>query len=459
MAKRRLSGFLDKHFSGESIDYHHVVSLFVPVLVDQTFVVCLSMLNTSMVSSSGAAAVSAVSMVDSLNLFILNVFIAIATGGTVVIAQYRGSGNREMASKSAPQAFCIVTVVAIVVMVILIAARTWILQGLFGQAEPEVMENANLYFWGSSLSYPCYAMLQSACCSLRGASQTKPSLMISLIANFSLMFLNALFIVGLQMGVLGLAISQNIARFLGAAVGVVYLVKFDHTLDFKVKDIFKPDFSLQKRILFIGIPFSMEQVFFHGGKIITQTFIVQLGTAAMTVNAIDNSLMGVLQIPANALCLTIVTVVGHCMGRKNVADALKLKRSFLWAASLSLVLMPMILIPLLPVILPLFNPDPAIVGDIYLIIVVTSVCQPLFWPIGFVCPSALRAAGDSKFVSVVSLITMWSVRVVFGYILGILMGVGLLGVWLAMALEWLVRGVVFAARFRGSKWHSHHVID
>ena len=96
MEKARKVSFLDKYFSGASISYHHIVSLFLPVLVDQAFVTCLGMINTAMVSSSGAAAVSAVSMVDYLNMFILNVISAIAIGGTVVTAQYKGNNNEEM---------------------------------------------------------------------------------------------------------------------------------------------------------------------------------------------------------------------------------------------------------------------------------------------------------------------------------------------------------------------------
>ena len=451
--------FLDKYFSGASINYHHIIALFLPILVDQAFVVCLSMINTAMVSSSGAAAVSAVSMVDYLNLFILNVFIAIATGGTVVIAQYKGSNNEEMVEKSAPQALFIVTVVSFAVSVVLIVCHNLILTGLFGKAEEAVMANARIYFLGSCISYPFYAMLQSVCCSLRGVSETKASLMISLIANSSLVLLNALFIKGFQLGVLGLSVSLIVARVIGSAVGICYLVKFNQTLHFKIRNIFRLDFSLQKRILWIGIPFSMEQMFFHGGKILTQTFVVELGTMPMTVNAIANSLFPILQIPANALSLTIVTVVGQCMGAKNVADSRKFMKSFVGLAAASFVVMPLILVPLLPVILPLFAPPPEIVGDIYGVLWIAALGQPLFWPLSFICPSALRAAGDSKFVSISSLITMWTVRVVLGYVLGITLHFGLNGVWAAMVLEWAVRSTVFTIRFRGTKWCRHRVID
>lgn len=459
MEKARKVSFLDKYFSGASISYHHIVSLFLPVLVDQAFVTCLGMINTAMVSSSGAAAVSAVSMVDYLNMFILNVISAIAIGGTVVIAQYKGNNNEEMVEKSAPQALFIATSISIAVSIVMILGRNLILTGLFGKAEEAVMANARVYFLGSCISYPFYAMLQSVCCSLRGVSETKASLMISLIANFSLVLLNALFIKGFQLGVWGLSASLIIARIIGSAVGILYLVKFNQTLHFKIRNIFKLDFPLQKRILFIGVPFSMEQIFFHGGKILTQTFVVELGTMSMTTNAIANSLFPILQIPANALSATIVTVVGQCMGAKNITDSRKFMKSFVGLASVSYIVMPLILFPLLPVILPLFAPAPEIVDDIYQVLWIAAIGQPFFWPLSFIFPAALRAAGDSKFVSIVSLITMWSVRVVLGYVLGITLQFGLTGVWVAMVLEWVARSIVFTIRFHGTRWCKHHVID
>jgi len=97
---KRSQRFLEKYFSGESMDYRQMIALFIPILVDQAFVVGLNLVNTAMISSSGVAAVSAVNMIDSLNIFLISVFIAVSTGGTVVVAQYKGSGNDLMVSKA-----------------------------------------------------------------------------------------------------------------------------------------------------------------------------------------------------------------------------------------------------------------------------------------------------------------------------------------------------------------------
>lgn len=251
-----------------------------------------------MVASSGVAAVSAVSMVDSLNIFLVNVFIAVATGGTVIVAQYKGSGNDSMVSKTAAQAITAVAFISILLCVLVIAFHTPLLNLLFGQAEADVFQNARLYLIGSCLSYPFIAVFQAVTGALRGVAETKACLGLSLILNLSYLLLNILFITVLDMGIMGLIISLITARVLGTGISLFYLIRMNHTLRYRIKDALKIDFSLLKKIMIIGIPFAAEQMFFNGGKLLTQTFIVQLGTLAITVNAIGGSISLLFQIGA-----------------------------------------------------------------------------------------------------------------------------------------------------------------
>src|SRR5690606_34824703 len=113
-------GLLDKYFTGNAMDYKQIFGIILPIFVDNFFIVFMSLLNTAMISSSGAAAVSAVSMVDSLNIFLVSVFIALATGGTVIVAQYKGSGNREMVARSVSQAIILTGVISVLISAIVI---------------------------------------------------------------------------------------------------------------------------------------------------------------------------------------------------------------------------------------------------------------------------------------------------------------------------------------------------
>ena len=127
----------------------------------------------------------------------------------------------------------------------------------------------------------------------------------------------------LDMGVTGLVISLLLSRTMGTAIAFGYLLKYSPSLRFKIKDSLKLNFSTARKILYVGIPFASEQLFFNGGKLLIQTFIVQFGTMALTANAIGSSLAMLFQTGSNALSIAIVTVVGQCIGRNDIQEGRK----------------------------------------------------------------------------------------------------------------------------------------
>lgn len=418
----------------------------------------MQLMNTAMISSAGVTAISAVSMVDSLNFFIVSIFIAVAIGGTVIVAQYRGSGNPKMVSKAASQALSVATVLSLIITIIVIIFHSQILNVLFGGAEAEVMRNAKIFLIGNAITYPLFAMYQSVVGVLRGVADTKAALFLSVIMNLTYFLLNVLFILWLDMGVMGLVTSLILSRLLGMAASLIYLYKWSETVRVEVKDALKIDVSMFKKIMFVGFPFALEQMFFNGGKLLTQTFIVGFGTLALTVNAIGGALSMVSQIGASALSIAIVTVVGQCIGANNLDDARKFTRSFIGLSAIWFLFSAAVMLPLFPYIIKMFSPPEEIISEIFILLLIISITQPIVWAHSFVLPGALRAAGDSKFTSFAAMITMWIVRVVLGYVLGVTFGFGVIGIWVAMCTEWGVRGIVFWWRFRGDKWLRHKLI-
>lgn len=459
IVKRKTQGVLTKYLSGSSMDYRQIISLFIPLLIDQAFIVGLNILNTSMISSSGVEAVSAVNMVDSINLFLLSVIIAVATGGTVVVAQYKGSRNDIMVSKSAAGTVSSVALLSFAIGLFIIVLHNPLLSLLFGQADPLVFENARIYLIGSGISYVGIGIVEAVCSALRGIGKMRASLVLSLIMNLVYVGLNMLFIHGLHMGVYGMTISVNLARYLAAGCAIYYLIRVDHSLHLRLKELIHVNLTMLKKIMFIGLPFAAEQMFFNGGKILTQIFIVSLGTNAIATNAIAASLSMLFQIPSNALMLTLITVVGQCVGQKNIEDARKFIKSFLWLSSGLLLLMGLLCMPFFNTLISFFQPPQEIVSDIFWILMITLIGQISLWSISFMTPAALRAAGDAKYTSMVSMLSMWLFRVVLGYILGITLGYGIMGVWVAMNLEWGVRGFLFLRRYKGELWYQHKLID
>lgn len=450
---------LEKRLSGESIDYRQIVSLFLPILIDQAFITGLNLINAAMISSSGVAAISAVNMVDSLNFFLISVFVAISTGGTVLVAQYKGSGNPQMVTRAAASTVSSVSLFAVAIGLLMIAFHIPTLNALFGSASPDVFANGKTYLIGSCTSYLGIAIVEAVCGALRGIGRSRPSLALSLIMNLAYVLLNVVFINVLDMGVLGMSIAINAARYLGAACAIFYLVRMDTELRFRIRDAFYVNLAMVRKILTIGVPFAAEQMFFNGGKLLTQVFIVSMGTYALATNAISSTFAGVYQIPSNALAIVTITVVGQCMGARNIKDARKFTKAFLGLSSLFFVAMALIMLPLFHPVVSLFHPPAEIVNDIFIVTTINAIAQIPLWGISFLMPSALRAAGDSKFTSMVSMLSMWLFRIVLGYVLGIVLDYGIVGVWLAMNCEWGVRGLVFCLRFRGEKWYRKRLID
>ena len=454
----KIRSLINCYINGDIITFSEIKQLFYPILFDQFMVCLMAVLNSSMISSAGLEAVAAVNVVDSLNMFFMNFYIAIATGGTVVVAQYFGRRDSQNAGKVASQAIVSSFLMATGIGVVLIIFCSPLITVLFGSDNKILFDNAKTYFVASCISYPLFAVFQSVCGTLRGSGDTKASMFLSIILNVTYFALNFVFINILHMGVLGLSISIVVSRFSIGLYALFFLMKKRRDLNIAFKNFTKINMKVQKSILYIGVPTAAEQVFFHGGRLLTQTFITGLGTASLTVYAISGTILQFIQIPGNALCLLVVTVVGQCVGAGRPDEAKKLLKLLTVVCSLGLLLTSVIITPTLPITLKIFTLAPEISEKIKLLILISAIGNPIIWAASFLIPSGLRAAGDAKFTSITALLSMWLVRVVLGYVLGIILGFGIAGIWFAMVFEWSVRGIIFSKRMLGTKWYSHKVI-
>ena len=457
--KQKLANFAEKTYSSQTLTFHDIVGIFLPILFDQFCVSLLNVLNSSMVSASGAAAVSAVSMVDSLNYFLTNFFISMATGGTVVVAQYRGRGDSKKCGEAAAQAVNISVIIAVTLASFFILFSHQTLNFLFGKAEQAILNNANIYLIGSCMSFPLYAVFQAVIGALRGLGDTKASMVVSILMNLLYVAFNLITINFLGLGVLGVVISLISSRGIGAACGLIYLLKSRPDLNIRFASFFKLNSNLLKSIMFIGIPAATEQVFFHSGKILTQTFVVELGTASITAHAIANSLGPMTQIAGQAVTLAIITIVGQCIGAKRPDEAKRYIKIMNRTSIALLVVNGILMLPLVPWLVSLYKPEQQVAHMVIITISFFTLGNMTLWSNSFVIPSGLRAGGDAKFTSITALLSMWLVRVVLGYVLGIMLRMDVYGIWLAMVLEWSVRGTIFWVRSRGDKWYRHKVIQ
>ena len=259
-----------------------------------------------------------------------------------------------------------------------------------------------------------------------------------------------------SIGIMGAAISIAIARMIGALIVMTVLFRGSKIIKIKKLFPFKFDMEVQKSIFKIGIPAGMEQVIFQTGKLLVQVFIVTMGTASIAANAIGMSITQIINVPGNALCLAATTLVGQYIGRNDVKGAKSTLIYLVKFATICLVSVGILFVPIAEWVASLYTNVPEVIRLTGTLIKSNSIAL-LVWAISFILSSGLKGAGDTRYTMVTAFVGMWVFRIGLGYILGITLKMGILGIWIAMYIDWLVRGTMYSFRLKGSNWVNYRV--
>lgn len=437
-----------------------LIRLIVPLIIEQLLLMTVGMADTVMVTTAGEATVSGVSLVDNINTLIIQIFSALSTGGAVVVAQYLGRQETHSAKTAAKQLLYAMTGISVVLMILALIFRQHILSLIFGQVEPAVMDSALVYFLLTAAAYPFMGIYNAGAALFRAMGNSKVSMINSFIINVINILVNAILIFGFGMGAAGAGIGTLVSRI---AAAVIIMVMLRHPgLTVQVDDIFHFEFngSMIRRILFIGIPTGMENGMFQAGKLMVLNLITTFGTSAVAANAIANSISGVINVPGSATGLAIITVIGRCIGAGDTRQAVHYTKLLVGCSYLSMLIMGSALFFSADFLVTLFNLSPEAMAMASQVLKLCAIANMLFWPMAFTLPNSLRAAGDAVFTMVVSLTTMFVCRVALSYVFACSwgLGLGLLGVWLAMFCDWIVRAVCFLWRYWRGSWKKIHVI-
>lgn len=319
------------------------------------------------------------------------------------------------------------------------------------------MQSALTYFWISALSFPFLAIYNCCAALFRAMGNSKISMLASLITTIMNIIGNAILIYGVKWGVAGAAISSTISRFAAMLLLLILLHKRDRPIYISIKDKFRPNFGLIKKILSIGIPSSIESSLFHLGRILVVSIITSFGTVQIAANAVANNLDGIGCIPGQAMGLAVITVIGQCVGlgseeqiRLHTKKLMKLTylMSAIWNA---------IILATLPLTLRMYNISPDAYSLALKLIIIHNGCAIFIWPASFTMPNVLKAANDVKFTMCIALFSMFTFRLLLSYIIGLKLGMGAIGVWIAMIVDWVFRAVAFCLRYRGKRWLSYSI--
>ena len=435
-----------------------LVALLIPIVVEQLLNSFMGMIDTMMVSNVGSEALSGVSLVDSVNNLIVQLFSAMATGAAIVCSHYVGMRDKEGANNAAKQVVISVGVIALVITVFGIIFKRQILGIIFGQIEPGVMENAVIYFFFTALSYPFLALFSAGSAIFRSCGNSRYPMTVSVISNVINIIGNYILIFTFDMGVTGAAIATLISRIF--CMVAVYVALAKPRQDIVVNDYMniRPDWSLIKTILAIGIPSGIENSMFQFGKLAIQSTVSTMGTAVIAAQAMTNILEGLNGIFGLGVGMCLMTVVGQCMGagRKEEARYYIIKLCII--AEVGITISCLLVYAMLRPVTVIAGMESTSAALCIEMMTAITIVKPLIWTGSFVPAYGLRAAGDVRFSMTTSIITMWGCRVALCIFLVRTYNMGPMAVWYGMFADWALRSVIFFSRFLSGKRMKKEVI-
>lgn len=449
-------------YDKKQIDWNNILftnralfMLLVPIIIEQLLNSFMGMVDTMMVSTVGSEAISAVSLVDSFNNLVIQVFSAMAAGAAIICSQYLGSGDERAANNAARQVVLTVAVIALAVLLVCLLGRERLLRFIFGEVEDEVMDGCLIYFLITVISYPFLALFSVGAALFRAGGNSGFPMKVSVISNVLNIAGNALFIYGFRWSVAGAALATLISRVFSMAI-IFYALRKPRQV-IVIRDYLKirPDMPLIWRIMAIGIPSGVENGMFQFGKLAIQSTVSTMGTVAIAAQAMTNILESLNGVFGVGVGIGLMTVVGQCIGAGRKEEAKYYIVKLTGIAWVGILVSCLLVFAITKPVTWLAGMEAGAAAMCFEMVLAITIVKPLVWTGSFVISYGLRAAGDVRFSMIVSTITMWCCRVALCIFLVRVYNFGPMAVWIGMFADWTVRAVIFCRRFQSGKWlHS-----
>lgn len=432
--------------------------LIIPLIIEQILIMIVGMADTMMVSYVGEAAISGVGLVDMINNLIITVLTAIATGGAVIVSQYIGSQNKKNAIFASGQLMTITAVISIMIMLVCLVFRYSILSLFFGSIDSDVMQASLTYFFITALSFPFLGIYNSASAMFRSIGKTRIIMYLSLLMNMINIVGNYLGIFIFHAGVAGVAVPTLVSRIVVAVIIFILSCNQHNAVYIKIKDIFSINTTMIQKILHIAIPNGIENGLFTLGRVLVTSIVALFGTSQIAANSVAGSIDQIAVVVVNAMNLAIVTIVGQCVGANQYQQAQHYMKKLMKISYLATALMGGLVIVLLPWILDLYTLSHEAQQLTYVLVIMHNIMAFALHPTSFVLPNGLRAAGDVHYSMYIGIFSMIVFRLGSAFLFGVILNMGILGVWIAMGLDWLYRSVCFVIRLIKGKWKEFRVV-
>lgn len=440
-------------FSNEALK-----KMIIPLVIEQILVMLVGIVDTIMVSCIGEAAISGVALVDMINYLIMVILAALATGGAVIVSQYLGNKEYDKANTSASQLIMISFLVSTAIMFVCLRLHSSIIKILFGCIDTDVEIASNTYFWITALSFPFLGVYNSAAAIYRSMEKTNITMYIAILENIINVVGNAIGIFVLKAGVDGVAVPTVISRGVAAVIMLCLSLNQKNRVYVNIRKIFIFNKNIICKILKIAVPSGIENGLFALGRVLVTSIVALFGTSQIAANGVANSIDQISIIVVNAMNLAIITVAGQCMGAEEPEQAEIYTKKLMRVSYISTGILGVMVCASLPLMLGFYKLSDSTRRLCIILIIIHNSLAFLLHPTSFNLANSLRASGDVKITMCVGIGSMIVFRLGVAYILGIVCGFGVIGVWIAMGADWLARSVAFILRYKSGKWKNIKVI-
>ena len=348
-------------------------------------------------------------------------------------------------------------ILGMTVAVFCLVTRTAQLRLFFGTISEDVMQACLTYFTITALSFPFLALYNAGAAIFRSTGNSAVSMKVSVLVNAINFCGNALCVFVLRMGVAGVAVPTLVSRAVGAVIILSLAARRDYALCITPRTVTRLEGRTVKGILYIGIPSAFENSLFQLGRVLVVSMISLFGTVHISANAVANNLDAVGCIVGNAMGLAMITVVGRCVGAQDFEQTKHYTKKLLLWDYIAQGTVNLLVLLFLNRILGMYTLSPETRALSWTLVMIHNGVAILLWPAGFVLPNALRAANDVRFTMLTSILSMIVWRMGLSWVLCVNMGMGAVGVWLAMVVDWICRVTCFVIRFASGAWQKSAV--
>ncbi len=444
--------------SNANVKHVSLIAVTWPIFIESLLHFSLRTADTFMLSQVSDEAVAAVGVANQIIMFMFFLFQFIATGTSVVIAQYIGAKKYGEIRKYTGNGIFINFIFGLLVAIVLIVCSSPLLS-IF-QLDQELFSQAQLFLMivGGALVFQAMIVTMSVVIQTHGF--TKETMYVSGGMNIINIFGNYLFIYGAfgfpQWGVLGVAISTATSQFL-ALIAFAFVLYYRVNLRLTWNDFSHIQKERLKKVLSIGIPSSMTIISYSSSQIVTTAFITLLGTQMLATRIYTLNVLFFVMVLGISLGRGSQILTGRLIGAGKMEEAYRQGiRNTRWSMALALAMTVLIVLVREP-LLSLFSSDPEIIQMGAMLLLMGFLLEPGRC-LNLVYGATLQAAGDARYLMLVSMLVIWMFSVPLYYILGIHFGWGLIGIWVAFIADEWVRGLALWARWRTRKWEEKALV-